>query len=123
MHVLQTVQLFNACFPDDLAVQCLFFRQPVRCSDDCVQTSNDDVPLGQGLVWADNLTAAKVDCLDPRTIASSLLDGCSGPLLQGIFEQEVGRLDVTMDCVGLMTHSNGLHSSCALAHRLNTCCQ
>ncbi len=39
----------------------MFSLHSVRWSNDCVQARSDGVPLGQGLVWADNLTAAKVN--------------------------------------------------------------
>lgn len=66
-------------------------------------------PFGERFAAGDNLTAAIVNGLDPSTRASCLLHSCGRALLQGIPQQEVGRLDVTMHGVGRVAHCNGLH--------------
>lgn len=80
------------------------------------------VPASERLFWVDNLTAAKVNGLDPGSIPSSFLHSCAGALLQGVLQQKVGRLDVTMDCIGIMAYCNCLqgYHSCMSAISVTT---
>ncbi len=90
---------------------------PVATNEPPESMSHQQPPSGEGLVRADELAAAKINRLDPGTAASRLLNGRHRSLLQGVLQQEVCWLDVSMHGVGLMTHCNGLQRQVALVNQ------
>lgn len=85
-----------------------------------IQVHNSITPFGEGFAARHYLTAAVVNGLDPGPTAGGLLHSCGGTLLQGVLQQEVGGLDVTVHGVGRVADSNGLQGAITQAKMMTS---